>query len=52
MRSREFTLLRLRAWLPAGPVAGGGVREQALVQFIATNGGMRTVAASDLKVLG
>jgi hypothetical protein len=45
------TVHRLIKWLPAGPLPGGSVRRKDLVQFIAREGGTRTVNADDLIVL-
>jgi len=51
MLEDEHKVLRLKRWLPAGPLEDGGRRERDLVQFIAENGGTRTVAVEDLILL-
>jgi hypothetical protein len=47
----EHKVLKLMKWLPAGPTSGGGERKQDIVQFIARDGGIRTVPAEDLILL-
>lgn len=47
----EHKVQKLVKFLPAGPTSDGGHREQALVQFIARDGGLRTVNAGDLTLL-
>lgn len=44
-------VVTLLKWLPAGPLPGGQVREHTLVQFVARQGGIRTVAVKDLTLL-
>lgn len=44
-------VVRLLKWLPAGPSSHGGHREHDLVQFVAEQGGIRTVAVKDLTLL-
>jgi hypothetical protein len=48
---REHRVTGFRRYLPAGPLPGGGVRRQDLIQFYADPGGLRTVAAEDLILL-
>jgi hypothetical protein len=47
----EHRVVKFLKWLPAGPTASGGHREKTLVQFIAKDGGTRTVAIEDLTLL-
>lgn len=51
MVEQEHYVHKFVRWLPAGPTASGGHREKVLVQFIAKDGGMRTVAVDDLTLL-
>jgi hypothetical protein len=47
----EHKVLKFRKWLPKGPTLEGGYREKDIIQFIARDGGVRTVLAEDLVVL-
>jgi hypothetical protein len=44
----EHRVVRFKQYLPAGPLPGGAVRRQDLIQFYADPGGLRTVNAEDL----
>jgi hypothetical protein len=44
-------VVKLLKWLPAGPTSNGGHREHTLVQFVAREGGIRTVNVKDLILL-
>jgi hypothetical protein len=44
----EHRVKSLRKWLPAGPTDSGGVRKHDIVQFVAVDGGIRTVEVRDL----
>ena len=48
MIETEHKIVRLLKYLPAGSTESGGNRDRALVQFIAEDGGKRTVACEDL----
>jgi hypothetical protein len=45
---REHRNVRFKRYLPAGPLPGGGVRQQDLIQFYSDPGGLRTVQAEDI----
>lgn len=47
----EHKVIRFKKWLPAGPTSDGGVREKDIIQFIARDGGCRTILAEDLAIL-
>lgn len=52
IQEQEHHVKTLLKFLPAGPTADGeGHRKKDLVQFVATHGGVRTVAADDLVIL-
>lgn len=51
MVEEEHLVKKLTRWLPAGPTAAGTVRAKTLVQFVARDGGTRTVAVEDLILL-
>lgn len=44
----EHLVQKFVKFLPAGPTESGGHRKRDLVQFIAKDGGMRTVQVEDL----
>jgi hypothetical protein len=44
------TVRQLRAWLPAGTTANGAVRQDDLLQFVSTDGGLFTVRAKDVRL--
>jgi hypothetical protein len=44
-------VVKLLKWLPAGPTSDGGHRAEDLVQFVAQQGGIRTVRVRDLTLL-
>jgi hypothetical protein len=46
-----FHVTRLLKWLPAGPTANDGFRKDDLIQFVAREGGIRTIKVHDLTVL-
>lgn len=48
MIEAEHYVVKLMRWLPAGPTESGGHRDKDLVQFVARDGGIRTVATADL----
>lgn len=43
-------VLRFKQFLPAGPLAGGGVRQQDLVQLWTDPGGLRTLALESIRL--
>lgn len=51
LHEETHRVVKLRQWLPAGPLAAGGQRERTLVQFFSAKGGMRTVAVDDVVLL-
>jgi hypothetical protein len=44
----DHHVVKFKRYLPAGPLPGGAVRRQDLIQFYANPGGLRTVAAQDI----
>jgi hypothetical protein len=51
MIEEQHYVMRLLKWLPAGPAKEGGHRAKDLVQFVARDGGIRTIAVDDLTLL-
>lgn len=44
----DHTVVKFKQYLPAGPLPGGGVRRDDLIQFWADPGGLRTIKAEDI----
>jgi hypothetical protein len=48
MVERDHRVTKFKQYLYAGPLPGGGVRRQDIIQFYADPGGLRTVNAEDI----
>jgi hypothetical protein len=44
----KHRVVAFKAYLPAGPLAGGHIRKHDLIQFYADPGGLRTINADDI----
>lgn len=48
MIERKHRVVKFKQYLYAGPLPGGGVRQQDIIQFWTDPGGLRTVNAEDI----
>lgn len=52
MIERDHRVTKFKQYLAAGPLPGGAVRQQDLIQFYADPGGLRTIRADDIVLPG